>query len=533
MAFFHEYPYDSAHELNLDWIIKTVKLVNEKIDNVIDSYGQPVIAYQKALMNDPSKIYLYEGVEPDMNSGHWYYFNELTSEWVDGGIYGGTYVTNNYTNIFEPSPAGGSIIPVYLGDTIFPSGCAPASCIKVGNTVYMLASYNNTANTGILRAFDIESNAQIGTDQTIVMGHGNSVAHDPEDDSFWVVPIWNRSSGTAVGWPVIIKYDSTWSSYITIPTPTTGKSVSYDSVSGIMYYQDYNGDVYAYINTVWEYKYHVRMPAGSTLADYIQDFAVRDGHFYMTTPKGYLAEGFFPVDGTDVANIVSVRNIYYGDFANRWILGEIQGMEFDADGHLLAANATTINHYYDGFFLELPVSNMTPYGWATYMTDWLPYDMTISPTTQAKFYLGKNEIRSFSQLTIERDQRTISMIIVDGLVEETQQIVITQDLTIRLTGTSDFRPASFMIQKGMLTLDVSANTTITFTGVPFTLNQGGQLQFQGAGTLTIVQTTSQTVAFYNKSPMIYIHRVPSVASGFKINSTTVSAVGAYFGASKL
>ena len=46
MAFWNKYPYTDFHELNLDWVLKTIKLMDEKLDNFINlneiKYADPI-----------------------------------------------------------------------------------------------------------------------------------------------------------------------------------------------------------------------------------------------------------------------------------------------------------------------------------------------------------------------------------------------------------------------------------------------------------------------------------------------------------
>lgn len=539
MAFFHKYPYDSAHELNLDWIIKTVESVNQKVENVLESYGQPVIVYQKSLMNDTSKIYLYEGIEPDMQTGHWYFFNELTSEWVDGGPYGGNVEYKTVNNYYQSGSNGGSIVPIYLGDSLVDNTLLPSCCIKVENYIYLLSAYNNTANTGILQVFDVDNNAKVGSDSEILMGHANSIAHTP-DGSFWVVPIWNRSSGSPVEWPVIIKYNDDWSTYDLIVTPTTAKAVSYDSVSGVLYYNDYNGRLYKLESDgfTWTESYIISV---SDLATYNQDFAIRDGHVFLSIPRGFIAEGEIPKDSDDaipVIDVFSVRNVYQRDFTGRWRLGELQGMEFDADGHLLAVEYVGLNGYSQGFIVELPVMDITPYTWVPVVYTRTNFTATLSEDTQSHFYLRDNELRSLAQLIIDGNHQIVTQVDIVGNVVESKPLRLTSSIVLRIfASTGNFTFDSIRIDNGSLTFDCEAAKTISSSAVPFSITRNGEIHFLGSADLTISLQTGITncITFGAAwSPLILIHRLPLVSTGtFRINTTTISTTGVYFGTTKL
>lgn len=133
MALFDQWPYVNIHNLNTDWLVKTVKAVKEKTDDIDDSVarardsaanaktsednaklsedaaaeyyeltsalvGKPLSANTLADMTDTTTIYIYTGSEPGMINGDWYYYDG--NDWVDGGTYGAvTWVTTNAANL--------------------------------------------------------------------------------------------------------------------------------------------------------------------------------------------------------------------------------------------------------------------------------------------------------------------------------------------------------------------------------------------------------------------------------------------------
>lgn len=50
-SFFHEYPYSNLHELNLDWVIKTVKNLDKKVNSLLsDSIESSIDEYFNKIM---------------------------------------------------------------------------------------------------------------------------------------------------------------------------------------------------------------------------------------------------------------------------------------------------------------------------------------------------------------------------------------------------------------------------------------------------------------------------------------------------
>ena len=84
----HYYPQTDLNQQNLDWIIQTLKDLQVQIDN-----GGIKVVTLAANMTDHNVIYVYEGTEAGMNQDHWYYWDNLTQTWADGGGWGGGAIT--------------------------------------------------------------------------------------------------------------------------------------------------------------------------------------------------------------------------------------------------------------------------------------------------------------------------------------------------------------------------------------------------------------------------------------------------------
>lgn len=82
------YPQTDLNNRNLGWIIDEIKKLQEEIAN-----GGIQVVSQAAQMTNHAVIYVYIGSEAGMNTDHWYYWDNPSQTWVDGGAWGGGAVT--------------------------------------------------------------------------------------------------------------------------------------------------------------------------------------------------------------------------------------------------------------------------------------------------------------------------------------------------------------------------------------------------------------------------------------------------------
>lgn len=78
---------------------------DEKFKYLRDNFGTPNIVTQASQMTDTDKVYVYLGSEAGWNSGHWYYYDEGTSSWADGGVYNSVAFVTDTTLSIAGQPA--------------------------------------------------------------------------------------------------------------------------------------------------------------------------------------------------------------------------------------------------------------------------------------------------------------------------------------------------------------------------------------------------------------------------------------------
>ena len=85
---FNWFPGTNMYNLDLDWVIKTVREMHTSLNSFITNFSSPVLAYSSEDMTNRNLIYLYVGDEIGWNTDHWYYYDPDQTAWIDGGLYG-------------------------------------------------------------------------------------------------------------------------------------------------------------------------------------------------------------------------------------------------------------------------------------------------------------------------------------------------------------------------------------------------------------------------------------------------------------
>ena len=399
----------------------------------------------------------------------------------------------------KPLPVAENITPIYVGDYLSPFNYLPSCCVRVGNYIYAIDSLlrgeatSSGSNAGKIRKFDLVNNVEIKSwEKTADVGHANSVAYDSVNEKFYVVPIWVYSVGQETDASFIYVFDSDFNAEGTIQTPSVAGRVSYDSVKNKLYYYDYHYRIFEYNGTTWNVATVVDFTniSENTLLGrtYNQDFAVHDDQFYISSPYGMIVRGKL-TPGTSHVDMCCITD--YEDSNRRFILGELEGMEFSQDGHLYAVDYVTLSaDIRNAFIVELPTSIVAPPSSNLDGPIFTAYDstLTLSEVTQTKFYLRTDEVRSILQLACRKFLSQSSAISVPSGNDVTEPYPIRINRNLELILSGQYTVNKFNVLSGTLSIssDVAANRLTFLTNeTPITLSRNGGLKFVGSQPINV------------------------------------------------
>lgn len=323
--------------------------------------------------------------------------NVTTEKIADGSITNVKLSNNNLT---------ATISPVYVGDTMIYR--QHGSCVRVGSIMYMLFSATTANNTSYLRAFDMVTNT-LSFERVVEFGHANSVAYDDVNGHFYVSPLYDYDNNQAL-LNRLYRFDSNWGSRTAIDLANVPMGVSFDSVTKNLYYITKQGandtyGIYKYDYDTSQFELWTSIENDELLnvrnINTIQDFTVNDDTFYIVTPEGTLYE--FGLIGENTLVKTNTYLISYVDAGEYFKYGEVEGLEFDSNGHLYnARNAVLATPddeaypYNDAFVTELFTKKTCSI--ANQHVQRAALTFTISATSMAKFHLARTELRTLSQI---------------------------------------------------------------------------------------------------------------------------------------
>lgn len=122
---------------------------DEKFKYLRDNFGTPNMVTSSSQMTDTEKVYVYMGSEAGWNSGHWYYYDEGTSSWADGGVYNSV---------------------AFVTDTTLSIAGQPADAKETGDALALksdLAGCTFTGNVSVNADLSVTGDASIGTDLSV------------------------------------------------------------------------------------------------------------------------------------------------------------------------------------------------------------------------------------------------------------------------------------------------------------------------------------------------------------------------------
>ena len=439
---------------------------------------------------------------------------------------------------------GGFLVPAYVGD--FMADLQFSACCRVDNNMYCFAQDSWDGN-GMLKIYNLESNALVST-RTILMGHCNSVAYDSVRDCFWIAPMNTYSAGAATPVNYMYKYNPNFNvrEQVTIAgNNSLIYGVSFDAAHNNMYAfvaQDfYEGPIRIYRMTETEeaftlYKTVPALDVFSNFANQVwQDFAVYDDMLFAIRPEGTAYCIDLKNEILDVSYTFRISDL---DAGNIWQYGEVEGLEFDAQGRLYNArnapmgqNNTNAHHSINCCFVtELNTaknitvsrsSKQTVYG-----------TLTVNSEFNNKFALERSEIRSLNQL-YWRTQKTAVVTVPSGKTYTDGFVRILDSITFRNEGTCSLN--SIQIQAGIFGLQNEGTLTLTnaYQGIAMS-NNAVVLYYRNNGTMNLPNATR----FVNCGVMPILMCVSALGTHTGTNATrfqdtTMSAPGLLMGNNKV
>ena len=381
----------------------------------------------------------------------------------------------------------------YMGDFMIETAYPQGMC-KANGKIYTLSAYDNTANECVLRIFDIASNAEVGSPQVIMAGHGNGITYCPDSNSYYIAPTWDRTGGTPVLWPVYLVYNHDFSSYRIVNVPKPLQNIAYDNKTGKLYALDYDWDLneidpatdtYTFVENIG-YAFNLdpdQLVFNQVFAIYDDEWAMGDPHNFIRC--GHLGETWYK--DYFAAHI---------DGSNYKHLGEIEGMNYDEDGNLIAMFTTgLINDYYCGIITQLSARIPMETG-AAHQTYKDTPTLGLSDVTQAAFKLATNSIRSLRQLPMLN--REAYRVTISGTVEEPgDNLRLIHPLTLTIKSGATLKCGRIQVSSiflavngsGTIELDPDA-TSVFYTEAGAQIVLDGSIVLDTAGDIDVVKTNS-------------------------------------------
>lgn len=415
--------------------------------------------------------------------------------------------------------SGRTVFPVVLGDVLIGKDYVPSSCIKIDNYLYIFhapehdSAIQSQSGLGKVTVVDLDENAIVDT-QDCLCNHANSIAYDPNDEILYMVPTWDYANADLTTSPPSVSiasfiYGFSDMSDMTDPavinTPENVMAVSYDNAIGKLYLlcfasnsegpgiYEYSDSEFTLLGRISFDDVEIANLFGDSTGSYNQDFAVHDNCFFLSSPRGYVLYGRINAGGTtEISGSFTVARMDNCGFRR---LGELEGMEFDSDGHLLAADYTYLtDDLYDAFVIEIPTVFTTPYFEPD--TSYRSYrnEMVLRSSAVDSFFNTPYQLKSLNQIVNLLIKPTKVFVPENDTVIEPYVVYISGDLDLEINGT--YKLPRLEITSGHLLIhpqdgsNQSSTDThlLEFTdgsNAPITIIHGGRITFCGQNRLRI------------------------------------------------
>lgn len=480
---FQNFPYTDMHQLNLDWVIAIVKDFKEHYPEIVqeinNKLNKPAInpdgSLNDILMSNGDGTTKWGNIA-DVAETEIY---AAVAEWLDEHPEATTTVQDDSLEMqkFVDSVKylirrnqSGTIAPVYIGDYLTDYNYLPSSIVRRGDEFVVInaptrdfATAQSSGN-GYVQRYSLVDNEK-KSDIVRLVGHGNSLAFD--GTHYYVVPVWEYANNTETRTNKVYVYDIDFVMIATLEAPAIGVAVSFDPVTETLYYWG-TGGIYVIENN--QFSLYCNIANFNAYQENIildrsfnQDMAIYNNEFYLSSPTGIILHGYLQEETSSISDTFYVTNF---DSTGRFILGELEGMEFDASGHLYALmySNVMVDVLRNAFVMELPVNMInatSPVMLGHYYAD--DPTVTLSNATQNAFYLNTYEIRSINQLMVRTNRNTTQVTIPsDADVIDNYPIRLTTPVCLNLNGK--YTCIRFIVQVPGLTISPNNNThQLTFT----------------------------------------------------------------------
>jgi hypothetical protein len=145
---------------------------DEKFKYLRDNFGTPNIVTSSSQMTDTDKVYVYMGSEAGWNSGHWYYYDEGTSSWADGGVYNSVAFVTDPTLSIAGQPADAKAVGDALALKADLAGCTFTGNVTV--TADLSVTGASTMATATMTTANITNLAVSGTATATTVSVGDN-----------------------------------------------------------------------------------------------------------------------------------------------------------------------------------------------------------------------------------------------------------------------------------------------------------------------------------------------------------------------
>lgn len=375
----------------------------------------------------------------------------------------------NYMKKNNDTRPATSVLPLYRGDFVT-YGFFNSCVVKANNFIYAFnpCSRNDSklrSNTGNVKKYNF-STGELISDTEIPIGHAQSCCYNITDGFIYLVPMIDYSGVSDVRDQHLYKINPTDSPSIaaSIDTGFNIRNITYDPVSNAMYAMDDYMNIYSVSNS-YEFTLVLSLMNAFKLPEIIQDFAIYNNVVYLTSTLNRCAK--FIWDGISTsANPDEIFEFACTDSLDFWKIGEIEGIEFDADGHLFCSTFSAISPsdiidgigyiLYNNIICELPIGTRAPYPLRGNRVT--PGNRTFQINqTYTNLYLDSNvKLRDYYQIM--------------ALAHEYHSVYLTADYTTGKNGQADLHIHKHMTialnnkKIKLHRLEIAADTTLVDSG---------------------------------------------------------------------